>query len=58
MFEHTGRFHRVPVGFGPAPTPRQDSNGKPYGRWAEANTTAVGEYVSTRCFWPLVYRAL
>ncbi|KAM0753460.1 hypothetical protein T439DRAFT_341946 [Meredithblackwellia eburnea MCA 4105] len=47
-FESTGRFHRTPIGFGPAPTPRQDSNGKPYTTWSKANSTTVGvTYVST-----------
>ncbi|WWD19955.1 hypothetical protein CI109_104428 [Kwoniella shandongensis] len=33
MFENTKQFHRVPVGFGPAPSPRQDPNGNPFTTW-------------------------
>ncbi|WWC64315.1 uncharacterized protein I303_106925 [Kwoniella dejecticola CBS 10117] len=35
MFENTKQFHRVPVGFGPAPSPRQAPNGKPFPNWKE-----------------------
>lgn len=41
MFESTTLFHRAPVGFGPAATPRQDPNGKRF-NWSNAKTTTVG----------------
>lgn len=41
MFEQTKQFHRVPVGFGPAPSPRQDPNGKRFD-WSQSRTTTVG----------------
>ncbi|KAH8785242.1 hypothetical protein F5883DRAFT_672596 [Diaporthe sp. PMI_573] len=41
MFEHTKQFHRVPVGFGPAPSPRQDPTGKRFD-WSQSRTTTVG----------------
>ncbi|KAI5477307.1 hypothetical protein MNV49_006528 [Pseudohyphozyma bogoriensis] len=45
-FESTARFHRVPVGFGPAPTPRQDPTGKRFD-WSKAQATTAGvTYVS------------
>lgn len=42
MFETTGAFHRAPIGFGPAPTPRQDANGKPFTTWKDARTQVTG----------------
>lgn len=44
MFEKTGKYHRVPVGFGPAPSPRQDPKGERFD-WSEAKTTTVGVVV-------------
>lgn len=41
MFEKTKQFHRVPVGFGPAPSPRQDPDGKRFD-WSKAETRTVG----------------
>lgn len=41
MFEHTKQFHRVPIGFGPAPSPRQDPTGKRFD-WSQSRTTTVG----------------
>lgn len=41
MFEHTKQFHRVPIGFGPAPSPRQDPSGKRFD-WSQSLTTTVG----------------
>ncbi|ORY90094.1 hypothetical protein BCR35DRAFT_343619 [Leucosporidium creatinivorum] len=40
-FESTGRFHRVPIGFGPAPTPRQDAEGNRFD-WRKSEATTVG----------------
>lgn len=42
MFESTGCFHRVPIGFGPAPGPRQDENGAPFTTWNEARAELTG----------------
>ncbi|KAM0755120.1 hypothetical protein T439DRAFT_353065 [Meredithblackwellia eburnea MCA 4105] len=33
MFEDTKRYHRQPVAFGPAATPRQDPSGQPFTTW-------------------------
>jgi hypothetical protein len=41
MFESQERYHRVPVGFGPAATPRQDPQGNRFD-WSKAKTTTVG----------------
>lgn len=41
MFESTNLFHRAPVGFGPAATPRQDPEGNRFD-WSKAKTTTVG----------------
>ncbi|PWY96831.1 hypothetical protein BCV70DRAFT_203405 [Testicularia cyperi] len=46
MFEQTKLFHRVPVGFGPAPTPRQDPQGKRFD-WSQAQATTVGVVFET-----------
>ena len=48
MFENTGLHYRAPVGFGPAPGPRQGPDGKPFD-WAKATTKTVGEQLSARC---------
>lgn len=40
-FETTNRFHRAPVGFGPAATPRQTPTGDRFD-WSKAKTTTVG----------------
>ena len=40
-FASTGQFHRAPVGFGPAPGPRQDEAGRRFD-WNQARTTTVG----------------
>ena len=42
-FEPTGRFHRVPVGFGPAPTPRQDKDGNRFD-WSDSQATTTGQF--------------
>ncbi|KAG7530451.1 hypothetical protein FFLO_05050 [Filobasidium floriforme] len=34
-FEKTGLYHRAPVGFGPAASPRQGPDGKPFNGWKE-----------------------
>lgn len=41
MFEHTKQFHRVPVGFGPAPSPRQDPQGNRFD-WSQARAKTSG----------------
>ncbi|POS70958.1 hypothetical protein DHEL01_v210646 [Diaporthe helianthi] len=41
MFEHTKQFHRVPIAFGPAPSPRQDPAGKRFD-WSQSQTTTIG----------------
>ncbi|UZJ55689.1 hypothetical protein CBS101457_005009 [Exobasidium rhododendri] len=41
MFESTDRYYRAPVGFGPAATPRQTPQGRPFD-WSKAKTTTVG----------------
>lgn len=47
-FEPTGRIHRAPVGFGPAPSPRQDPNGQRFD-WSKSEATTVGvTYRSTK----------
>ncbi|SCZ90352.1 BZ3500_MvSof-1268-A1-R1_Chr9g10802 [Microbotryum saponariae] len=38
--ESTKRFHRVPIGFGPAPTPRQDHEGKRFD-WSKAQAKTI-----------------
>lgn len=39
--QNTKRNHRVPIGFGPAPSPRQDPNGEPF-QWKDSEATTVG----------------
>jgi hypothetical protein len=41
IFEHSKGIHRQPVGFGPAPGPRQDSEGKRFD-YSHAKMTTVG----------------
>lgn len=39
-----GRFHRVPIGFGPAPSPRQGPDGQPFTTWkTESEMHLTGE---------------
>lgn len=40
-FEHTKQFFRAPVGFGPAPSPRQGPDGKPF-VWKDSTATTIG----------------
>ncbi|KAM0793664.1 hypothetical protein ACM66B_001095 [Microbotryomycetes sp. NB124-2] len=40
-YEKTGLFHRVPVGFGPTLSPRQDPQGKRYD-WSQSKATTIG----------------
>lgn len=39
--EQTKQFHRAPIGFGPAPGPRQDRLGQRFD-WRRAECTTVG----------------
>ncbi|KAL8276722.1 hypothetical protein RQP46_010901 [Phenoliferia psychrophenolica] len=50
-FLSTKRIHRVPIGFGPAPGPRQGPDGQPFGTWGESEATTVGvTYVSEHAY--------
>lgn len=56
-----GRTHRGPLSFGPAASPRQDQNGKPFTNWGEARTRTIGvtyasEYAALNALLPDGYR--
>ncbi|SPO25646.1 uncharacterized protein UTRI_03011 [Ustilago trichophora] len=36
------RIHRAPLGFGPAPSPRQGPDGSRFTSWSDARTTTIG----------------